>query len=174
MVGRMADEHVLRTERLLLRLLSIEETEALLEGRRDPERPWSPGYPLDGTLVAAAMVVQHHEGGAAVDGFAQYQVIRLRDGLVIGDIGFHGPPSETGDVSIGFGIVPGARGQGFATEALRGLLDWALAQPGVTSVHADTDFVNIAAAHVLAAAGMRLVADEGDRKVYEAVAQRTT
>jgi RimJ/RimL family protein N-acetyltransferase len=170
----MPGEHVLRTSRLRLRLLSLDETRALLDGRTDPARPFAPGYPLDGTLVAAAMAVQHEEGGTHIGRFGQYQVIRERDGLVIGDIGFHAPPDENGDVSVGFGIVPGARGEGFATEALRAMLDWALAQPGVTSVHADTDYVNIASHHVLAAAGMRLVADEGDRRVYEAVAARTT
>jgi RimJ/RimL family protein N-acetyltransferase len=170
----MPGEHVLRTSRLRLRLLSLDETRALLDGRADPARPFAPGYPLDGTLVAAAMAVQHEEGGTRIGRFGQYQVIRERDGLVIGDIGFHGPPDEDGDVSVGFGIVPGARGEGFATEALRAMLDWALAQPEVTSVHADTDYVNIASHQVLAAAGMRLVADEGDRRVYEAVAARTT
>ena len=34
-------------------------------------------------------------------------------------------------------------------------------------MHADTDLVNPASQRVLQAAGMRLVADEGDRKVYE-------
>jgi RimJ/RimL family protein N-acetyltransferase len=170
----MPGEHVLRTSRLRLRLLSLDETRALLDGRVDPARPFAPGYPLDGTLVAAAMAVRHEESGTPIGGFGQYQVIRERDGLVIGDIGFHAPPDARGDVSIGFGIVPGARGEGFATEALRAMLDWALAQPEVSSVHADTDYVNIASHHVLAAAGMRLVADEGDRRVYEAVATRAT
>lgn len=170
----MPAEHVLRTARLQLRLLSPDETRALLDGRSDPARPFAPGYPLDGTLVAAAMAMQHEETGNPLGRFGQYQVIRERDGLVIGDIGFHAPPDAGGAVSIGFGIVPGARGQGFATEALRAMLDWALAQPEVSSVHADTDYVNIASHHVLAAAGMRLVADEGDRRVYEAAAARTT
>jgi [ribosomal protein S5]-alanine N-acetyltransferase len=169
----MPAEHVLRTARLRLRLLSPDETRALLDGRSDPARPFAPGYPLDGTLVAAAMAVQHEEAGTPLGRFGQYQVIRERDGLVIGDIGFHAPPDSGGAVSIGFGIVPGARGQGFATEALRAMLDWALAQPEVSSVHADTDYVNIASHQVLAAAGMRLVADEGDRRVYEAAAART-
>jgi RimJ/RimL family protein N-acetyltransferase len=99
--------------------------------------------------------------------FGHYQVLLRDDDVVIGDIGFHAPPDELGEVSIGFGIVPAARGRGYAREALHALLDWALRRPEVRSIHADTDLVNLASQRVLRAAGMRLVADEGDRKVYE-------
>lgn len=170
----MPGEHVLRTSRLRLRLLSLDEMRALLEGGEDPARPFAPGYPLDATLVATAMAVAHEDAGTRLGAFGQYQVIRDEDERVIGDIGFHAPPDATGDVSVGFGIVPDARGQGYATEALRTLLDWALVQPGVRTVHADTDYVNLAAEQVLTAAGMRLVADEGDRRVYEAAAVPAT
>jgi RimJ/RimL family protein N-acetyltransferase len=63
--------------------------------------------------------------------------------------------------------VPVARRRGYAVEALRAVLDWALRQPEVRTVHADTDLVNLASQRVLLGAGMRLAADEGDRKVYE-------
>lgn len=164
----------LHTERLILRLLSLEETRSMLEGIPVEGFPWAPGYPLDGTLVAAAMQVQIHEAGTTSGKFGQFQVVRREDMAVIGDIGFHTPPDEFGDVSIGFGIVEAARGQGFATEALRAVLGWALEQREIQTVHADTDFVNIASQHVLAAAGMAVVEDDGDRKVYEISAPSTT
>jgi ribosomal-protein-alanine N-acetyltransferase len=170
----MPGEHVLRTSRLRLRLLSLDEMRALLDGREDPERPFAPGYPLDGTLVSVAMSVAHEDGGTTLGSFGQYQVISEESGHVIGYIGFHAPPDHRGDVSVGFGIVPSARGHGYATEALRAILDWALAQPAVRTVHADTDYVNIASQSVLSAAGMRMVADEGDRRVYEAAAVPAT
>lgn len=158
---------LLSTERLDLRLMSLEDIQALLEGRPADGYPWAPGYPLDGTLVAAAMQVQLHEAGEPIGDFGQFQVVRRDDCVVIGDIGFHAPPDEFGDVSIGFGVVPVVRGEGYATEALRAMLAWALEQPEIRTVHADTDLVNIASQHVLTAAGMRLVEDDGDRKVYE-------
>lgn len=135
----------------------------LLNGGEVPGQRWEPGYPLDGTLVAMAMQV----GQPRHTPFGHFQIVRRADRAVIGDIGFHGPPDELGDVSVGFGIVPGARGHGYAAEALRTLLRWALAQPSVRCVHADTDLVNLASQRVLLSAGMRLAADEGDRKIYE-------
>jgi RimJ/RimL family protein N-acetyltransferase len=142
----------------------------LLDGRPADGQRWADGYPLDGSLVAVAMQVELEDQGVDRGPFGHFQVVlRADDGaeVVIGDIGFHAPPDELGEVSVGFGIVPAARRHGYATEALRTLLGWALQQPEVRSVHADTDLVNLASQRVLLAAGMRLVADEGDRKIYE-------
>jgi RimJ/RimL family protein N-acetyltransferase len=139
----------------------------LLEGVPVDGLRWADGYPLDGTLVAVAMQADLDKRGIDRGRFCHYQVLLADEDLVIGDIGFHTPPDDLGEVSIGFGIVPAARGRGYAVEALRAVLEWALRQPEVRSVHADTDLVNLASQRVLAAAGMALAADEGDRKVYE-------
>jgi RimJ/RimL family protein N-acetyltransferase len=141
----------------------------LLEGRPLPGQRWADGYPLDGTLVAVAMQAELVGRDVRRGGFCHYQVLLPQEDadLVVGDVGFHAPPDELGEVSVGFGIVPAARGRGYAVEALRALLDWALRQPEVRVVHADTDLVNLASQRVLVNAGMRLAADEGDRKVYE-------
>jgi [ribosomal protein S5]-alanine N-acetyltransferase len=157
----------LKTPRLRLRPLAPAEMRELLEGRPLPGQTWAEGYPLDGTLVSVAM--QAELVGQDVDrgGFCHYQVLLADEDLVLGDIGFHAPPDDLGEVSVGFGIVPAARRRGFAVEALRALLDWGLRQPEVRAIHADTDLVNLASQRVLLGAGMRLVADEGDRKVYE-------
>jgi RimJ/RimL family protein N-acetyltransferase len=157
----------LLSPRLRLRLMPDDELVALLDGRDAPDQRWADGYPLDGTLVAVAMQAELAGRGVPRGAFGHFQVIRRADDAVIGDIGFHHPPDELGEVSIGFGIVPGARRQGYAAEALRTLLDWALAQPEIRAVHADTDLVNLASQRVLTGAGMRLIADEGDRKLYE-------
>jgi RimJ/RimL family protein N-acetyltransferase len=55
---------------------------------------------------------------------------------------------------------------GYASEALRGLLLFARAR-GVTCVKGDADHDNIASQHVMAAAGMRQVAEDERVKYYE-------
>jgi [ribosomal protein S5]-alanine N-acetyltransferase len=75
--------------------------------------------------------------------------------VVVGDIGFHGPPSRARSVTVGYGLAPGARGHGYATEALRAVVSWALAQPEVTSVEADTTHANLPSQRVMERAGMR-------------------
>ena len=65
------------------------------------------------------------------------RLVRLSHGrgLVVAEVGFHGPPDGDGWVEIGYRVVTGYRRRGFAEEACRGLLDWALAQ-GVAGVRA--------------------------------------
>jgi RimJ/RimL family protein N-acetyltransferase len=157
----------LTTPRLRLRPLAPGEMRDLLEGRLAEAQRWADGYPMDGTLVVVAMQAGLVEQGVERGAFGHYQVLLREEDLVIGDVGFHAPPDDLGEVSVGFGIVPVARRRGFAVEALRALLDWALRQPEVRVVHADTDLVNLASQRVLVKAGMTLSADEGDRKIYE-------
>jgi RimJ/RimL family protein N-acetyltransferase len=157
----------LTTPRLRLRPLSPAGMQDLLDGRPSDGQRWADGYPLDGTLVSVAMQADLVKHGVERGPFGHFQVLMRDEDLVIGGIGFHAPPDDLGEVSIGFGIVPVARQRGFAREALAALLEWALQQPEVRTVHADTDLVNLASQRVLLAAGMRLAADEGDRKVYE-------
>ena len=87
-----------------------------------------------------------------VEDFGFYLVVRTDDALVVGEIGFGGPPAD-GAVAIGYAIVPGERGQGHATEAIRGLSDWALRQPGVGEVRAQTLPDNEPSARALLRAG---------------------
>lgn len=56
------------------------------------------------------------------------------------------------------------RGKGYASEALRALLELARAA-GVASVKGDADLDNVASQHVMAAAGMRFIGED-DRLRY--------
>ena len=71
---------------------------------------------------------------------------------MIGEIGFVGAPSD-GSVMIGYAIVPSARRQGYATEAIAALSEWALAQPEVAEVRAQTLPDNEASIRALLRAG---------------------
>jgi ribosomal-protein-alanine N-acetyltransferase len=57
---------------------------------------------------------------------------------VIGSAGYKGPPSADGTVEVGYGIVRDQHRQGYASEAVRGLLARAFAEPVVTRVIAET------------------------------------
>jgi RimJ/RimL family protein N-acetyltransferase len=147
----------IETDRLCLRQLEVEEARDLLQGRAHPDRPWMAGYPIQGTLIAVEAFVRAVDNGVDAGEFGVYQLVRTADGQVIGDIGFHGPPDRHGTVTVGYGLAAGARGHGYATEALRAIVDWALAQPGVVRVEADTTHANLPSQRVMERAGMRLV-----------------
>lgn len=59
-------------------------------------------------------------------------------GLALGAGGFKGPPTAEGTVEIGYSVLPEFQRKGFASEAVRGFLDYAYADPRVTAVVAET------------------------------------
>jgi RimJ/RimL family protein N-acetyltransferase len=56
---------------------------------------------------------------------------------VIGSVVFKGRPPD-GVAEVGYGIEDGSRSLGFATEAPRACVDWALTQEGILAVQATT------------------------------------
>lgn len=142
---------MIETKRLLLREVSAGDAALLAGGLALPGQRWHDGYPLEGTRVAARMLLRAAEAGTSREGFGMFQM--MADGVVVGDLGFHGAPNADGEVEIGYGIVPARRGEGLVSEAVRALAAWALAQPGVTAVVAETDEGHEASERVLRAAG---------------------
>lgn len=61
-----------------------------------------------------------------------YRMIVERErSVAVGSVSFHGAPDERGMVEIGIGIAEVEQGNGFASEALFGMWNWAAHQPGV-------------------------------------------
>ncbi|MFV0411773.1 MAG: GNAT family N-acetyltransferase [Oscillospiraceae bacterium] len=73
---------------------------------------------------------------------------------IVGSACFKGPPGAAGEVEIGYGIAGAFAGKGYTTEAARALCGWALAQPGVRAVVAETEKWNKASMRVLQKCGM--------------------
>lgn len=83
-----------------------------------------------------------------------WKFIHLEDNKKVGGALFKGAPNEKGEVEIGYGIVDEYQCQGYATEAIRETVTWALQQEGVLSVIAETEKDNIASQKVLQKVGM--------------------
>lgn len=154
------------TARLLLHPMSVSEAERVLAGDPDDAARWAPGYPGEGDAFAARRFLDTCANTGDPGPFCNYEIRSREDGRAIGGAGFHGTPDTSGSVTIGYGLVPSARGKGYASEALRALLAFARAH-GVTSVEGDTGHENTASQHVMAAAGMRLTAEDERLKYYK-------
>jgi RimJ/RimL family protein N-acetyltransferase len=72
--------------------------------------------------------------------------------VLVASGGFMGPPQD-GTVEIGYSVLPQYEGQGYATEIVTGLARWAMEQPGVVRVAAETEWANPASVRVLLKAG---------------------
>ena len=150
---------VLRTPRLELTPLDLEEARSLVETGHLSGRRNADGYPTDATLVAAGIVVTAACEGRGLGPFTSYLVTRRSDGCVVGDCGFHQLPDSEGVVEIGYGIADSARDRGYATEAVEALIGFALLQQGVRRVTAETTAANPASRRVLEKAGLRLLGE---------------
>jgi ribosomal-protein-alanine N-acetyltransferase len=73
---------------------------------------------------------------------------------VVGSAGFLGSPTSKRTVELGYGVHSEHRNRGYATEAARALVAWALAQDGVVRVTARCRPANVASIGVLGKAGL--------------------
>ena len=157
---------VLHTTRLELVLLEPDVARGLTAGVNVNGHVWATGYPMASSLLRAELTAAAAAHGRPLGDFGTYQVVRRSDGAVIGDAGFLGPPDATGAVNVGCGITEGARRQGYATEALAALLDWAREQSGLTCVLADTTRANLGGQRLLERAGMHKIGEDGELLYY--------
>ena len=75
---------------------------------------------------------------------------------VIGSVVFHGHPDD-GVAEVGYSVEESSRSQGYATEATRACVEWALAQPGIEAVQATTFEWHRASLGVIRRIGMHQV-----------------
>ena len=94
-------------------------------------------------------------------------IIHVADQMLIGAMGFKSGPDERGTVEIGYDIIPAYRGQGFAPEMARALIEWAFTQPGVERVTAECEANNAASITVLEKLGMRRLAPKDNMLWWE-------
>ncbi|MBO2466060.1 GNAT family N-acetyltransferase [Actinomadura violacea] len=152
----------LLTERLVLHPFTVAEAERLVAAGAAPEG----GYPTAMDVAGARRYLEVCARDGDPRPFGAFEVRVRADGRAIGGAGFHGAPDDEGAVTIGYGLIEAARGHGYAAETLRELLRFARAA-GAARVKGDTDRGNVASQRVMAAAGMRLVAEDDELRYYE-------
>jgi [ribosomal protein S5]-alanine N-acetyltransferase len=94
-------------------------------------------------------------------------IVRDDTGEAVGSVALGGPPDGTGAVLVGYAVYPEHEGHGYATEAVRAMIDWAFRQPGVREVRALAPVWNTPALRVAENVGMRPVASDEDDDVGE-------
>lgn len=88
-------------------------------------------------------------------------MIELKDGSHVGELCFKGI-SKDGIVEIGYGIAGEYQGKGYATEAVKAVVDWALKQAAVLCIKAETEESNIASQKVLKKVGFMSTSENGN------------
>lgn len=78
-----------------------------------------------------------------------WTIISKAENRMVGDLCFIGDPNENGEIEIGYGTYEEFQKQGYMTEAVNGMIQWAKLQPAVKSIIASTDKSNVASFLVL-------------------------
>jgi RimJ/RimL family protein N-acetyltransferase len=154
-----------RTQRLQLHGIDVAEAERIVARRAGPADVWSDEFPSEGDVGAVGGFLSATAALGEQRPFGFYRISRLADARAIGGIGFKGQP-DAGCVEIGYGLVPSARGHGYAAEAVIALLTVAT-DHGLSRVIADTTLDNIASQRTLIRAGFRLVNMDSELHHYE-------
>ena len=82
-------------------------------------------------------------------------IVRKEDRTVIGSIDFKDIPNENGEVEIGYGLGKEFEHNGYMTETVRALSNWALEQSKVKNIIAETDINGYASQNILKRCGFK-------------------
>jgi len=155
----------IRTSRLQLHAVDTAEAERIVTRSPGTADVWADDFPFEGDVGAVGGFLRATVTHGEQRPFGYYRITRLADGRAIGGLGFKGPP-DGGDVEIGYGLVPSARRQGYAAEAVVALLR-VPAEHGIVRAIANTTPDNIASQRTLIRAGFRLVSIDSELHHYE-------
>ncbi len=99
--------------------------------------------------VNASFLTTHLEGlrrHPETPGWFVRAMVSASDDRLVGHCGFHGAPSDIGRAEVGYTVFGPYRRQGFAREAVGGLVTWAMSQgwPRVVATVASTNAPSLA------------------------------
>ena len=152
-------DHLLSTERLVLRPVTADDHAALLAHWTQPDVR---RFLFDGAALSAAEVAETIEesiGHFAARGFGIW-LIELGSGVglagtaagLAGTAGLR--PLEESGLEIFYSLAPGAWGHGYATEAARAVVEYGLGPLALPEVLAEVDEGNAASVAVVKRLGM--------------------
>jgi len=145
--------------------LSLPVLEALVRGdleaaSGDAGAPLTP-YLLDHGWLWRLRLEEAATNPAVLAWIARAALDRVT-GVVVGHVGFHGPPDERGMVEVAYSVDPEWRRRGYATDMLRAALAWAAGTPGATVVRASVSPDNPASLATLRPFGFTNVGEQED------------
>jgi RimJ/RimL family protein N-acetyltransferase len=144
------------TPRLDVRPFAPADAEAFAGYRADPDvaryQSWSDYTVAEGRALIESM----HDVRPGTPGhWYQFALEHRESGTLVGDLALKASDAEPSEAEIGFTLSPAHQGNGYGTEAVRGLLAYAFGTLELRRVIAITDALNEPAAALLGRVGMR-------------------
>jgi RimJ/RimL family protein N-acetyltransferase len=145
------------TERLVLRLLQIEDAPAFAAYRSDPDvaryQSWEPTYsPADAERLVAA---QHGVDFGDPGPWLQVAAVDRVSGALCGDCAVRVATDQPQTAEVGVTLAPAQQGSGLATEALGAVVTRLFDKHDMHRVYAQADDRNVAVHRLLERLGFR-------------------
>ncbi|MEU1619433.1 GNAT family N-acetyltransferase [Streptomyces sp. NPDC005722] len=152
----MFPDTVLRTERLLLRPFTADDTHDTWASCADPDtQRWLPlPRPYTREAATAWCTTVSHALRASGDGI-HFAVAAPDGGRLLGTVGLKRTDWRARTSEVGYWVAPWARGRGIATEATRTLATWLLADRGFHRLELRAATGNTASQRLAVKAGLR-------------------
>jgi [ribosomal protein S5]-alanine N-acetyltransferase len=113
-------------------------------------------WPPESAADALPLFLQWLEAAPDKIGWFGWYVLAHPDDSIVPVLvaggGFLGPP-QNGEIQIGYSVLQQFQRRGYATEMVGGLIRWAMGQPGVFRIVAETEWANPASVRVLSKLG---------------------
>jgi RimJ/RimL family protein N-acetyltransferase len=148
----------LTTDRLLLRRSAPEDADLISAYRSDPEVHVHQGWErTDPEGVRAEIEEMQRRAPGALGGWVQLSAFDRVTGELVGDVGLAVADGEPDVIKVGYTIAPEHQGNGFATEAVAALVDYAFGVLTAHVVRAYADADNVRSIRVMEKVGMSLM-----------------
>ena len=158
---------VLETARLVLRMWTLEDSDAALQIWGDAQVMQFVGKPFE-SIEVTIRALENAIAAQDKHGVCLWAAVEKQSGRVIGCCGFH--PFENG-LELAYHFIPQVWSKGYATEAAQACLRYGFGKLVATKIVAFTHLENIASSLVLEKVGMKykgVVENEGAKeKKYE-------
>lgn len=149
----MKQRYEIKTERLLLRPLTVADVDAVWQWCSDERVARYMVYP---TYTEKEPLIEWLRSVEEQEDVYEFGFVRLSDGALIGS-GSIGPDRKTGFWGFGYNLRYDCWGKGYATEAAKAMIDFAKTTFGATRFRSSHVEPNLASGHVMEKCGLRFV-----------------
>ncbi|AKA70422.1 GNAT family N-acetyltransferase [Clostridium scatologenes] len=151
---------IIQTERLELILLTPNQLKLWIEDISELEKELDCFYKAESMEGAFLEIVKKQYKIIQKDlnnylWHSFFLLIRKDDRVVVGSADFKDIPNKNGEVEIGYGLGKEFEHNGYMTEAVNAMCEWALKQNDIKSVIAETYLENLASQKILERCGFK-------------------
>jgi [ribosomal protein S5]-alanine N-acetyltransferase len=107
------------------------------------------GWPDEDVIDTLPRILNNLSKVESPSGFESWMIIKKHGLEIIGDAGFKGFNVENENIDIGYGIIELERRNGYASEAIKALIDWAFSNYIIKDITASCLIDNTSSINIL-------------------------